>query len=74
MTAAWAWEGSQVAPVGRTVAQAGRVIPVMDTLAAIPSASNMVPVQLPAHSVNGQFGLSFERRIYENCKSRTYII
>jgi hypothetical protein len=53
---AWACEGSHVIPEGRSNAHAGRVILVRDTLAAMPVASNVVPVQLSDHSVMGRNG------------------
>jgi hypothetical protein len=46
--------------VGMESAHAGRVILVMDMPEETPVASNVVPVQLPDHSVmevNGQLGL-----------------
>ena len=46
--------------MGMESAHAGRVILVMDMLEEIPVVSNVVPVQLPAHSVmevNSQLGL-----------------
>jgi hypothetical protein len=47
----WAWEGLHVVPMGIVNAHAGMLIAVMDTLAEMPVASNVVRVQLPAHSV-----------------------